>query len=434
VALAATIYMIGSGIYGMVQGRKARNEADNVAARNFSQFWETATANGTRVDDPTGGGLGMGYDTTFDGHRLFVPEDYYKMTLDKHNYGTDTNYRNHSTMQGNYGSYYNPGEDQWYEGSFGGQHASSQMGAGSWQSMGQLETAHFENVDHDANDWHMNPNTGLYEAGWGNKHDFSYADKQGAWTDSLNQAIQHDAWRGELSSAINYAAMQGEGGSTVDWGAMSTGAANLAGYTGSKVEQNIGEGDTQQVWERTQTYTDKQANLSCFIAGTLVRMADGSTKPIETIRTGELILASPSTDHSAKTMAPAAVVEVEVVELGDRKLFSFNGSKPFITHDHLVMTTNGWKVGSPEAHMLEYRGNLARNPDWASISSQQHYDYEVLALAEGDMLKTEDGPIKLDSLVESGAPPETLVYNLRFDTNFDKLFVGSAARMYLVQD
>lgn len=67
---------------------------------------------------------------------------------------------------------------------------------------------------------------------------------------------------------------------------------------------------------------------SCFIAETLITMANGLKKPISTIKKGEEVL-------SAKSFKPVKVLVVDDMnKLGYRNLIGFNGIKPFVTEDH----------------------------------------------------------------------------------------------------
>ncbi|PSJ46157.1 hypothetical protein C7H85_05795 [Zobellella endophytica] len=78
---------------------------------------------------------------------------------------------------------------------------------------------------------------------------------------------------------------------------------------------------------------------SCFIAGTLVLMADGSTLPIERIRVGQRVWG----EHGRINR----VIGVERVPLAGRRLYSLNGSTHFVTAEHPFRTPQGWKSLDP---------------------------------------------------------------------------------------
>jgi hypothetical protein len=78
---------------------------------------------------------------------------------------------------------------------------------------------------------------------------------------------------------------------------------------------------------------------TCFIAGTLVELGNGSFKNIENIEIGDLV----------KTHAGVQpVLALKPGILGHRRLYSINGSEHFATGDHPFMTRDGWKSADPE--------------------------------------------------------------------------------------
>ena len=82
-------------------------------------------------------------------------------------------------------------------------------------------------------------------------------------------------------------------------------------------------------------------NVSCcFIEGTSITMEDGSEKDIEFIEIGDKV----KTEKGS-----SKVVQLHPTILGNRKLYSINKSKPFVTAEHPFRTKEGWKSFSPEA-------------------------------------------------------------------------------------
>ena len=79
---------------------------------------------------------------------------------------------------------------------------------------------------------------------------------------------------------------------------------------------------------------------SCFVAGTLVMMADGTLKPIENVVVGDKVRGRNSIHNT--------VSEIEKVKLGDRSLYAFDGGAPFVTAEHPFMTDKGWASINPD--------------------------------------------------------------------------------------
>ena len=132
-------------------------------------------------------------------------------------------------------------------------------------------------------------------------------------------------------------------------------------------------------------------SVSCFVAGTPVRMADGSEKAIETVEIGEQVQGTDGTINE--------VVGFGRPRLDGRRLYALNGLDFFVTADHPFLTSGGWKSLDPA---VTNRVNPALN---------------VTQLAVGDTLITFDGPVDLRSIESRDAPPETVVYNLHLIGN-----------------
>jgi hypothetical protein len=125
---------------------------------------------------------------------------------------------------------------------------------------------------------------------------------------------------------------------------------------------------------------------SCFTAGTLVLMADGSAKAIENILIGDLLAGQ-----------DGSVNEVTAFDhplLGSRKLYSINGSEFFVTAEHPFFTKEGWKAIDPAATAKE-------NPE-----------LKVGILKPGDHLVLANGETEEISAIDSrDAAPDTQLYN-----------------------
>lgn len=83
----------------------------------------------------------------------------------------------------------------------------------------------------------------------------------------------------------------------------------------------------------------------CFAAGARVTLADGSTKPIEAIQIGDLLL--------GRGGAVNQVLAIQTPLLGDRPLHAFNGGGHFVTASHPFQTTAGIKSIDPAATLRE---------------------------------------------------------------------------------
>ena len=134
------------------------------------------------------------------------------------------------------------------------------------------------------------------------------------------------------------------------------------------------------------------ADSSCFVSGTKVRMADGNEKNIEEVEIGEKVVNSEKKINTVK--------DHERVTIGSRGTFKIN-NKVEATGDHPFLATDGsWKVCD-----LELFKKGGRNAE-----------LQVSQLQIGDVLRTENGEeeIKtLDHIFER--PEEETVYDLKLD-------------------
>jgi hypothetical protein len=83
----------------------------------------------------------------------------------------------------------------------------------------------------------------------------------------------------------------------------------------------------------------------CFTAGSLVTMADGSTKAIETVLVGEKVMGNEGATNT--------VIELKHYESTIRSIFVINNLLE-TTEAHPILTTNGWKSFSPETSANQY--------------------------------------------------------------------------------
>jgi len=74
---------------------------------------------------------------------------------------------------------------------------------------------------------------------------------------------------------------------------------------------------------------------ACFVAGTQVTMADGTTKNIEEVQVGEKIRGKSGVN---------TVVGFHRPLLGNKALYAFNDGEPFVTAEHPFLTTAVFKL------------------------------------------------------------------------------------------
>ena len=134
----------------------------------------------------------------------------------------------------------------------------------------------------------------------------------------------------------------------------------------------------------------------CFIAGTKITMADGSTKNIEDVEIGDKLIGK---DKSINN-----VLAFVRPQLGNRTLISLNGSVPFMTNDHPVYMKDGtWKSFDPVATKKKY----AKLATW-----------DIGKLEIGDIIQTNDGTgFIIEKMTEHHDREDLQVYNFTLDGN-----------------
>jgi hypothetical protein len=146
---------------------------------------------------------------------------------------------------------------------------------------------------------------------------------------------------------------------------------------------------------------------SCFVAGTRVAMADGTSKPIGLVELGDLVLGYDG--------AVNRVIGVERPTLGTRKLYGLNGGEPFVTAEHPFLTADGWKSIDPSATAAEQPalqvGRLAAGDSLVELA-----ELLVPALVAGPgTVEVRTRRLPLRSVTSATGQPETVVYNLLLD-------------------
>ena len=135
---------------------------------------------------------------------------------------------------------------------------------------------------------------------------------------------------------------------------------------------------------------------SCFVAGTMVTMADGTKKKIEDIQIGEQLLGHNGIINTVK--------EYDHRPLDGRNLVGFNGGKPFVTPEHPLYTKEGWKSVNTIMTLVQEQSiaHLMVNGD----------------LAPGDEILMEDGSwFKIETIDQHSDQEEQQVFNFFLDGN-----------------
>ena len=140
---------------------------------------------------------------------------------------------------------------------------------------------------------------------------------------------------------------------------------------------------------------DSVRQCCCFVAGTQIAMADGSTKSIEDVALGEIVV--------GKDGAHNTVLEFLRPTLGETgaTLIAFNSGAPFMASDHPVyIKGQGWKSFDPAMTYSKYSMTVGQ--------------YQV-----GDVIETLNGAgVEILSIEEySDQGPDQTIYNFVLDGN-----------------
>lgn len=134
---------------------------------------------------------------------------------------------------------------------------------------------------------------------------------------------------------------------------------------------------------------------SCFVAGTIVTLANGVKKKIEDVEIGDSLLGQDGAINH--------VLEFDHPMLAGRDLYGINESGPFMTPEHPVFTKEGWKAPLMSDTLEAY-------PHLESIM--------VGDLQVGDEILTENGDyVVVESIERHENEPEQRVYNFILDGN-----------------
>ncbi|MBI1362979.1 MAG: hypothetical protein GC134_03250 [Proteobacteria bacterium] len=155
---------------------------------------------------------------------------------------------------------------------------------------------------------------------------------------------------------------------------------------------------------------------SCFAAGATVLMADGSNKPIEEIKVGELLMGG---DGKPTRVSALDRPVMEHKDWDYQRLISINGGKAFFTNNHPVLTTKGW---------------VALLPQDAEKEAWDILDGKVQQLQVGDEIALYGGQtLKVDSIAVYQHQKDTRLYNFVLEGN-PVYYVNNMAVMSFVPD
>jgi hypothetical protein len=140
---------------------------------------------------------------------------------------------------------------------------------------------------------------------------------------------------------------------------------------------------------------------SCFIAGTKVRMADGTDKNIEDIIVGDIVKGKNGDNK---------VIALDPTVLSNRKLYAFNDSENyFFTSEHPFMTEEGWKSIKPEK---------TKERDGVELYDQLKGELKV-----GDKLVMDSGLVEITEIKSKEInDPDMPLYN--FHVSNDNLYIA----------
>ena len=174
---------------------------------------------------------------------------------------------------------------------------------------------------------------------------------------------------------------------TATKGGDSGGKSSDVGGTGSAAAADTSQGET--------------GYGSCFIAGTKVTMADGTTKNIEDIKVGDIVKGHKGNNE---------VIKLDPTLLGKRKLYSFNDNEHyFFTSEHPFMTEEGWKSIKPEK---------TKERDGIELYNQLEGELKI-----GNKLVTEKGLIEIKEIKSKEInDPKMPLYN--FNVSNDNSYIA----------
>ena len=126
---------------------------------------------------------------------------------------------------------------------------------------------------------------------------------------------------------------------------------------------------------------------SCVTKGAKITMADGTYKNIEDVKVGDLLKGAEG---------KGKVTAVSIQTRTNLTMYGVNGGVPFITSDHPILTTKGWKAIQSE--------KARKTPG-------------VTPLAAGDVMLTSTESVEIKSIEAHEMKDATTTYNLMIENN-----------------
>ncbi|CAF3445320.1 unnamed protein product, partial [Rotaria sp. Silwood2] len=141
-----------------------------------------------------------------------------------------------------------------------------------------------------------------------------------------------------------------------------------------------------------------QGKKSCFVGGTLIRMADGTDKSIEKIQVGDVVLGAENQSH--------VVMFLDVEQLNGRHLHGINDFPPFFTSEHVFFTSDG-KMSS-----IEPQDSENEEPSLRGLVNALQINDELQGLDQNRRPST----IVVNQLNCTESDSTTTVYNVVLDS------------------
>jgi len=155
-------------------------------------------------------------------------------------------------------------------------------------------------------------------------------------------------------------------------------------------------------------YTGTGAFASCFLEGALVQMADGSTKPIETVAVGDLVLGAFGEINQ--------VLALHRPLLGDNLMCRINEEHSTTNHHPHISVDKQFYCGNPGLVNATIYGRIHKVIDGsgAVVDRLLHglRPDRIQPLRTGIQLKTVEGSRVVRVFEPYALPPDTQLYNL----------------------
>lgn len=152
---------------------------------------------------------------------------------------------------------------------------------------------------------------------------------------------------------------------------------------------------------------DCQCGSSCFLAGSIVIMADGSLRKIEDVRVGEYVRGAFGEAN--------IVLGKDNVLLGNRYVYKINGEHDTTDEHPHVSPDRKFYVLTPSAIMDEWGNDFAVILEDGTTEIWTNFglgEARINKMTTGITLLKDTGPKTIDSILEYSLPPETPLYNL----------------------